>query len=156
VEHSGGAVAGYFMNTPGFQDVAVLKIITFEPQGDDSGVEFQSVIKQFLGNATSAGMKKLIVDLRENGGGATYLLLDTFMQLFPSMTPFSAQRYRAQEQFRLIGDSVSEIFNSESLSSAYNASTSSGKQNPRLAMRDCWKYLNELTTNGIVFDLLQM
>ena len=156
VEHSGGAVAGYFMNTPGFQDVAVLKIISFQPQGDDSGVEFQSVVEQFLGNATSAGMKKLIVDLRENGGGATNLLLDTFMQLFPSMTPFSAQRYRAQEQFRLVGDSVSEIFNNESLSSAYDTSTSSGKQNPRLAMRDCWKYLNELITKGIVFDLLRI
>ncbi|OCL09070.1 hypothetical protein AOQ84DRAFT_388421 [Glonium stellatum] len=125
VEHSGGAVAGYFMNTPGFQDIAVLKIISFEPQGDDSGVEFQSVIEQFLGNATSANMKKLIVDLRENGGGATNLLLDTFMQLFPSMTPFSGQRYRAQEQFRLIGDSVSKIFTNESLSSAYDTYTNS-------------------------------
>ena len=26
----------------------------------------------------------------------------------------------------------------------------------RLAMRDCWKYLNELITKGIVFDLLRI
>jgi hypothetical protein len=132
VIHSAGAVAGYFMNAPGFQDVAVLKIPTFQPDStaDPNMTEFQSVVEQFLANATSAGKKKLIVDLRENGGGATNLLLDTFMQLFPSMTPFSAQRYRATEQFRLIGNSVSEIYNNQTLSEKYQAFSGTPGEQP--------------------------
>lgn len=122
VEHSGGAVAGYFLEGKGYEDVAVLKIITFDPDGDDTGNEFQSVVADFMSNATAANKTKLIIDLRENGGGATNLLLDTFMQLFPGETPFSAQRYRGQEQFLLIGDRVSEIWNNETMLAASSES----------------------------------
>ncbi|OCK81846.1 hypothetical protein K432DRAFT_350154 [Lepidopterella palustris CBS 459.81] len=149
VEHSGGAVAGYFMTNPGFQDVAVLKIITFEPAGDDSGSEFQSVVQQFLGNCTLAKKTKLIIDLRENGGGATNLLLDTFMQLFPTMLPFSAQRYRAQEQYKLIGDSVNQIYNNATLSSLYTqvAGGDIGSNNGNDAYR-YWAYWHFVDVNN--------
>lgn len=109
VEHSKGAVAGYFLTGSGLTDVAVLKIITFEPE-DSTHREFQSVIRRFLEKCTRANKKKLVIDLRENGGGETALLLDAFMQLFPDKEPFSAQRYRAQEQFQLIGEAVDAIW----------------------------------------------
>ncbi|PLB46888.1 hypothetical protein P170DRAFT_363387 [Aspergillus steynii IBT 23096] len=109
VEHSEGAVAGYFLTESGLTDVAVLKIITFDPE-ESTYKEFQSVIRRFLEKCTRANKKKLIIDLRENGGGETALLLDAFMQLFPDKEPFSAQRYRAQEQFKLIGEAVDAIW----------------------------------------------
>jgi len=57
----------------------------------------------------SENKQKLIIDIRENGGGSTNLLLDTFIQLFPEMEPFSGQRYRASDAFVKIGDAVNEI-----------------------------------------------
>jgi hypothetical protein len=128
VEHSGGMVAGYFMTADGFEDVAVLKIITFQTSGAGDSTEFQQVVKQFLGNSTEAGKKKLIIDLRENGGGDTDLLLDTFMQLFPGEVPFSGQRYRAQEQYELIGSAINEFNKDKSMTDMVKRTTGDGKQ----------------------------
>ncbi|KAF2185635.1 hypothetical protein K469DRAFT_750346 [Zopfia rhizophila CBS 207.26] len=125
VKHSTGAIAGYFLNTPGFQDVAVLKVITFEHEGDTAGVEFQAVAEEFLAECVAQKKQKLIIDLRQNGGGSVHLLLDLFMQLFPKDTPFSAQRYRATEQYALIGDVVNEIYENAKLREAYKAYTDS-------------------------------
>ncbi|KAF2740874.1 hypothetical protein EJ04DRAFT_168915 [Polyplosphaeria fusca] len=122
---SDGSVAGYFLEGDEYDDVAVLKIITFSPDGDSSGNEFQTVIKEFLQKCIDEKKQKLIIDLRENGGGATHLLLDSFMQLFPDEIPFSGQRYRAMEQFLKIGDAVDEISNSENLLTAFEVATDS-------------------------------
>jgi hypothetical protein len=101
------ALAGYFLNGQGYEDVAVLKIITFSPE--DSDAEFQSSIAAFIEESISANKQKLILDVRENGGGASHLLIDAFMQLFPGQLPFLGNRYRAQEQFIAIGEAVEEM-----------------------------------------------
>ncbi|KAF2801134.1 hypothetical protein K505DRAFT_412423 [Melanomma pulvis-pyrius CBS 109.77] len=119
VEADSGAVSGYFLQGAGYENVAVLKILNFSPDGDESGNEFQATIKKFLEECIEAKKEKLIIDLRENGGGAPSLVLDAFMQLFPDQVPFSAQRYRAEEQWTAIGDAISEIHNSPTLSAAY-------------------------------------
>lgn len=119
VEADSGAVSGYFLQGEGYENVAVLKILNFAPVGDESGNEFQATIKDFLEQCIEAKKEKLIIDLRENGGGAPSLVLDAFMQLFPDQEPFSAQRYRAEEQWTAIGDAVSEIYNNAKLSAAY-------------------------------------
>ncbi|KAA8644776.1 hypothetical protein EYZ11_005133 [Aspergillus tanneri] len=149
VEHSRGAVAGYFMTISGFTDVAVLKIISFDPE-DDTLSEFQKTVKQFLAKCTQANKKKLIIDLRENGGGSTSLLLDTFMQLFPDITPFSGQRYRAQEQFKLIGDTVSALWNNKRGRALANFQTAMD-QGFSSDLR-YWTYWNFLDTNGETFS----
>jgi len=118
-QNTDGSISGYFLNGEGHDDIAVLKITSFSPVDDDSGSKFQDVLQKFVAACIKEKKEKLIIDLRENGGGATNLLIDSFMQLFPEMEAFSAQRYRAQEQFTLIGDAVSEIHNSVSLSSDY-------------------------------------
>lgn len=120
-----GVVAGYFLNGNGYQDVAVLKIISFSnPDSKTNSTKFnngfQSTVKNFLSQCISQKKQKLIIDLRENGGGATSLLLDTFMQLFPSMEPFSGQRYRATDAFNKIGDGINEIYNSPDLARQYS------------------------------------
>lgn len=114
VESQSQVVAGYYLNGNGYEDVAVLKIISFSnPSSDidetDFNNEFQAVVSKFLESCVSDNKQKLIIDLRENGGGNTNLLLDVFMQLFPEMVPFSGQRYRATEAFLKIGDAVNEI-----------------------------------------------
>jgi hypothetical protein len=113
-------VAGYFMTTPGFEDTAVLKIPTFDTSGaaqspggtDKALTDFQSTITEFLDACKKNNKKRLLIDLRENGGGDVSLLLDAFMQLFPSETPFSAQRYRANEGFEIVGNALNEIYES--------------------------------------------
>ncbi|KAF2810488.1 uncharacterized protein BDZ99DRAFT_498614 [Mytilinidion resinicola] len=129
VEDSTGAVAGYFLDDSGFEDLAILKIATFfphDPTGRASQLllskTFQFIVAQFMREAAAANKTKLIIDLRENGGGHVHLVLDTLMQLFPGETPFAAHRYRAQEQFLLIGDRVSEIHHNETMSIGFLAS----------------------------------
>ncbi|KAF2256639.1 hypothetical protein BU26DRAFT_526971 [Trematosphaeria pertusa] len=148
VEAESGAVAGYFLTGDGYDDVAVLKIITFAPEGDDTGNEFQGVVQQFLAECVSENKQKLIIDLRENGGGATNLLLDTFMQLFPQEEAFSGQRYRAQQQYELIGDAVNEIHNNADLNSSYAAATDSTVD----ADYRYWAYWHFRTAQGDNFD----
>ncbi|PSN68882.1 hypothetical protein BS50DRAFT_609174 [Corynespora cassiicola Philippines] len=148
IEAESGAVAGYFLSGTGYEDVAVLKIITFSPDGDDTGNEFQSVIRTFLSECESQQKTKLIIDLRENGGGATHLLLDAFMQLFPEMEPFSGQRYRITPQFSSIGDSVEEIYKSPDLLEQYELGTLS-------YLNDTfryWSYWNFRNAQGENFD----
>lgn len=106
---SNGAIAGYFLQGNRYSNVAVLKIIGFED--DFSEPDFQATLSKFLAKCRSQTKQKLIIDLRENGGGLTTLLFDTFMQLFPKQEPWSAQHYRATEQFKLVGDAVNEIYN---------------------------------------------
>lgn len=124
---SSGVVAGYFLSGTGYEDVAVLKIISFS-NPDDAGEtkfnnEFQATIKSFLSQCISKKKQKLIIDLRENGGGNTNLLIDAFMQLFPQLDPFSAQRYRAADAWVKIGDAVNEIYNSPDLARKYRTTT---------------------------------
>ncbi|CAO2658759.1 Nn.00g064820.m01.CDS01 [Neocucurbitaria sp. VM-36] len=125
-EASSGVVAGYFLNGDGYDDIAVLKIISFsnpEPSSIDEtefNNEFQATVQSFLEQATSEKKSKLIIDLRENGGGNTNLLLDAFMQLFPDKEPFSGQRYRATDAFVKIGAAVNEIRGDASKAQQYN------------------------------------
>ncbi|KAI9045802.1 uncharacterized protein KD926_007105 [Aspergillus affinis] len=149
VEHSLGAVAGYFLTGSGLTDVAVLKIITFDPK--ETGYrEFQKVIRQFLERCTQANKKKLVIDLRENGGGETALLLDAFMQLFPDKEPFSAQRYRAQDQFKLVGEAVDAIQTNETALKWVEKNTELGIASG-YSLR-YWSYWNFIDANGKTFS----
>lgn len=127
-EASSGVVAGYFLNGKGYEDVAVLKIISFNNpttfmDETDFNNEFQSTVASFLRQCISAKKQKLIIDLRENGGGNTNLLIDAFMQLFPDMEAFSGQRYRASDPFIKIGNVVNEIMGDPAKNSAFKQMT---------------------------------
>ncbi|KAF2754326.1 hypothetical protein EJ05DRAFT_504417 [Pseudovirgaria hyperparasitica] len=102
VKHSGNAVGGYFLNGT---DVAVLSMPTFTAGDTISDVqEYQDVVTTFIQEALKDGKTKLIIDLRGNGGGNTVLGFDTFKQLFPSIEPWGASRFRAHEAFFQIGN----------------------------------------------------
>ncbi|RMZ66178.1 peptidase s41 family [Pyrenophora seminiperda CCB06] len=123
-EASSGVVAGYFLSGQGYEDVAVLKIISFNNpttfmQETNFNNEFQSTVASFLRQCISTKKQKLIIDLRENGGGNTNLLLDAFMQLFPDMEPFSGQRYRATDAFLKMGNAINEMITNPVKANAY-------------------------------------
>jgi hypothetical protein len=150
---SSGVVAGYFLNGEGYEDIAVLKIISFSnpsSSGETSfNNEFQSTVKNFLSECEKEKKTKLIIDLRENGGGNTNLLLDAFMQLFPSLDPFSGQRYRASDAWLKIGDAVDEIRGSTGLSRKYRSVM--GEQIEQTSIYRYWAYWHFRKADGTNF-----
>lgn len=71
IKHSANSVAGYYLNDTGNTDVAVLQIAAFIAPGIPAvgyEEEFQTVVQKFLDAAVKSKKKKLIIDLRNNGG----------------------------------------------------------------------------------------
>ncbi|KAF6806482.1 hypothetical protein CSOJ01_08830 [Colletotrichum sojae] len=85
-----------------------LKIISFG-QPKNGKADFEDTIRSFLNQSIAHNKQKLVIDLRENGGGLAHLCLEAFMQLFPDMEPFAGMRYRATDVYNKIGDVVSEV-----------------------------------------------
>lgn len=123
--HSEAVIGGYFLSGQGYDDVAVLSIPSFAPGGRNGVEEFQDVTGKFLKDASNAGKKKLVIDLRGNGGGVLFLGYDLFKQvsiwksrrsttgtnthqLFPSLDPYGAARYRAHDTFDIVGRLVTQ------------------------------------------------
>lgn len=94
--------AGYFIDAPGYEDVAVLVVRSFVGNEDDE-IPFQAVNTYFIETAAAMNKTKLIVDVSANGGGTILQGFDLFKQLFPSILPYGASRYRAHEAFNLMG-----------------------------------------------------
>ncbi len=68
----------------------------------------RQIVNTWLINlAKASGKKKLIIDVSANGGGTILQGYDLFKQLFPSILPYGATRFRAHEAFNLIGEEVS-------------------------------------------------
>jgi hypothetical protein len=99
--HSEQILAGYYVEGDEYKDVAVLSVPSFAPE--DEVDEFQDKSGKFIHDAANAGKKKLIIDLRANGGGRLFLGYDLFKQLFPSKEPYGAARFRANEAFDIVG-----------------------------------------------------
>jgi len=149
-ESTAGDIGGYFLEGDGYSDVAVFRISTFSPEGDSSGTDFQKILKTFLERSISEKKTKLVIDLRENGGGAPHLIFDTYFQLFPGQEPYSAQRYRAEEQYLAIGEAVNQIKNDPNLLSAYNKKTPSRDLDFDNKWR-IWAYWHYTTAKGESF-----
>lgn len=96
-------VAGFYLDEPGQEDVAVLSVNSFVDTPD-----FQDIVYDFLDQATKTGKTKLIIDLSANGGGTIMQGYNLFLNLFPDMLPYGATRFRYHEAFNLIGETVSE------------------------------------------------
>ncbi|KAL0929818.1 peptidase s41 family protein [Colletotrichum truncatum] len=151
-----GTVAGYFLTGSGFSDVAVLKIISFSNPDEtkftetDFNNDFQATIESFLQKCISENKQKLIIDLRENGGGNANLLIDAFMQLFPDMDPFSAQRYRTTEAFTKIGDAINEVYTNSELANKFQTGFDIDIQ--KVEIFRYWAWWHFRTAKGNNFD----
>ncbi|GAB1736596.1 hypothetical protein NU219Hw_g8223t1 [Hortaea werneckii] len=100
-----GNIAGYFPEDQ-FEDLAVLSVPSFLSLQARS-VEFENAVRQILATANDNNKTKLVIDLRGNGGGSTFLAYDLFLQLFPSLTPYGAGTYRQQQLFNFTGSTLS-------------------------------------------------
>ncbi|OCK75754.1 peptidase S41 family protein, partial [Lepidopterella palustris CBS 459.81] len=115
IQHSSSTVplAGYFLSHPNVTNLGVLMMQTFNTESVDDAEEFQLVVQNFLAEAVSRGTKKLIIDVRTNGGGKIFLGYDTFKQFFPSTEPQLQSRYRAHDATNVLGKEISTLqFNS--------------------------------------------
>ncbi|KAF2729874.1 hypothetical protein EJ04DRAFT_446327 [Polyplosphaeria fusca] len=106
--HSEAVIGGYYLSGQGYDDVAVLSVPSFQPETESGPEEFQDLIGSFLKDASDAGKKKLIIDLRTNGGGRVFLGYDLFKQLFPEEDPYGASTFRANEAFDITGQFMTE------------------------------------------------
>lgn len=88
------AVSGYYLTDDGLEDVAVLSVLSFEPE---SVAEFQAVVQTFLEDAVSDGKTKLVVDLSANNGGYILQAYDLYRQLFPQTEQVGYTRYREND-----------------------------------------------------------
>ncbi|KAG9949365.1 hypothetical protein KCU85_g4440, partial [Aureobasidium melanogenum] len=99
---------GYFLEGPGFEDVAVLTVASFVHQ-PFAGQEFKKVNFDFIAAALAANKTKLIIDVSANGGGVILQGYDLFKQLFPSIHPYGASRFRAHETVDWLGEIYSKF-----------------------------------------------
>jgi hypothetical protein len=106
VRHYLNLNAGYFLEGPSFDDVAVLTVASFMGKGD-----LQEINSDFIAAALAANKTKLIIDLSANGGGYGIQAFDLFKQLFPSSDPYDANRIRAHESIDLLGQIYSGPIN---------------------------------------------
>ncbi|OTB17174.1 hypothetical protein K445DRAFT_316670 [Daldinia sp. EC12] len=100
------SISGYFIDQPGFEDVAVLVMLSFSPEDP---VEFQRVAQDFYAAAVKAGKKKLVVDVQANGGGYIFLGYDGFRQLFPDIVQEGLGRWRQHPGFAALSKVFSDI-----------------------------------------------
>ncbi|KAI0173672.1 hypothetical protein GGR52DRAFT_398787 [Hypoxylon sp. FL1284] len=100
------SISGYFIDQPGFEDVAVLSMLSFSPEDP---VEFQRVAQDFYASAVQAGKKKLVVDVQANGGGYIFLGYDGFRQLFPDIVQEGLGRWRQHAGFAAVSTVFSDI-----------------------------------------------
>ncbi|KAM0429617.1 hypothetical protein ACHAPT_006220 [Fusarium lateritium] len=106
VKHSQGSISGYFLEGKGYEDTAVLSILSFLPLHFDFAklstfnmteyvLEGEEVLVEFIEKAKKAGRTKLIIDVSANGGGSVTLAQSIYRLLFPDGKFTVFNRYRA-------------------------------------------------------------
>lgn len=101
-------INGFYLDAPGYEDVAILQVPNFVGV-TAAEVAFQKVTQDFIPKALADGKTKLIIDLQANGGGTILQGYDMFKQLFPEMDPYGANRFRATESANIIGQVFSDF-----------------------------------------------
>ncbi|KAH7391549.1 peptidase S41 family protein [Cadophora sp. MPI-SDFR-AT-0126] len=103
--------SGYFLNGTGYENVAVLAVSGFSPEGNVGAVEyltnFQSTVGSFLAQSKAAGKTRLVIDLQANGGGFVVAGYELFAQLYPTVQRFQADNLRLADSLvnmaRIVG-----------------------------------------------------
>ncbi|KAE8441746.1 hypothetical protein EG329_004490 [Mollisiaceae sp. DMI_Dod_QoI] len=131
-------ISGYFLNGSEYSDVAVLSMVSFEP---NFPVEFQSVIQTLISDAKAAGKTKMIIDLSSNGGGYILTGYDAFRQFFPNITQAGYSRLRKHDAFKIMSKQISKY--------AANFTTDSNNAKDYLTYESVLNYRYDLNlTNG--------
>lgn len=109
VAHSAELVplAGYFINS-GAGEVGVFVVGTFNTEDVAGAQEFQKVIEEFIAEAKSRSVSRMIIDVRQNPGGKVISGYDMYKQFFPDQEPQTQSRYRGHPASEVFGESISE------------------------------------------------
>lgn len=100
--------SGYLLEGEGYEDTAVLALRSYVSLEADE-LPFQAVNTYLIEQAAAMGKTKLIIDVSANGGGTILQGYDVFKQLFPSILPYGASRFRAHEAVDLLGEQTSYL-----------------------------------------------
>ncbi|KAL0932746.1 peptidase s41 family protein [Colletotrichum truncatum] len=115
--HAHEWVSGYFLEGKGYEDVAVLAVLSFSPWSVASGSvngsfeiqEARRTVAEFLKEAKKAGKKKLVIDLQGNGGGYVVAGFQLYNQLFPKAADiWDGNRLRANEALNALGATAAD------------------------------------------------
>lgn len=104
-------VSGYYLDSTEdlYSSVAILSIPTFESIAAGVAQEYQDLIYEFLGNASSTdGKSRLIIDLTANGGGDVYQGYSLFLNLFPDLSPYQLNRRPGIPAINAMGTIISK------------------------------------------------
>jgi hypothetical protein len=116
---SGRAFHGYYLNDTDYTDVAVLSIPNFQPEkaGDiiAGAKETQELLRTFFKQAVEGNKTRLVIDLRGNGGGTIDVGFETFRQLFPTIEPYGASRYRVHDAFFIHSAGTADLVANQSV-----------------------------------------
>ncbi|RPB20992.1 hypothetical protein L211DRAFT_791308, partial [Terfezia boudieri ATCC MYA-4762] len=80
------------------EDVAILDVSSFEANTQRDRVEASDLLDRGLDYISAAGVKYLIIDLTNNGGGAAFLPFDFTRMLFPNKYIFESVNMRYTKQ----------------------------------------------------------
>ncbi|KAF2795817.1 hypothetical protein K505DRAFT_301442 [Melanomma pulvis-pyrius CBS 109.77] len=102
----GGVVTGYF-----YEEIStgVLSLPTFDIVPDSIG-NFSDAVSFFISNASSKGLKNVVIDLQRNPGGATLLAYTTFKNFFPDLSPFGGSRRRSFPMGNALGSAITNFW----------------------------------------------
>ncbi|KAH7411774.1 hypothetical protein DE146DRAFT_254437 [Phaeosphaeria sp. MPI-PUGE-AT-0046c] len=107
--------SGYYVEDQKYSDVAVLVVPSFMPETTKNGtmdkgfLNVQTTVRNFLADAVKQNKKKLIIDLRKNSGGFIDVGFELFKQLFPTVEPYAASRYRAHDAFHFFSAAQQDL-----------------------------------------------
>ncbi|VDB87584.1 Bgt-60047 [Blumeria graminis f. sp. tritici] len=133
-------LSGHYLDGQGYEDVAVLNTLSFDPQ---STTQFQEVAQQFLIDAKRNGKTKIIIDLSCNEGGYVLLSYDLFRQFFPTIEQEGNTRWRAGKAFM----AIAEIFSAGS--DDFDPSTATDSE---ISRHQSWfHYYSDLNSNNEPF-----
>ncbi len=110
VAHSADLVplAGYFINTAA-GEVGAFVVGTFNTEDVAGAQEFQAVTQDFIAESQSRGVSRIVIDVRQNGGGKVLSGYDMYKQFFPSQEPQTQSRWRGHEASEIFGESISSF-----------------------------------------------
>jgi hypothetical protein len=106
IRQQNNLIGGYYLSDPAYSSVAVLSVPSFVgPLTEEAS--FQDTAAKFIAAAVAAGKTKLVIDVSANGGGTILQSYNLFKNLFPSLEPYGATRFRAHKAFNIMGKIVS-------------------------------------------------
>ncbi|KAK2040928.1 peptidase S41 family protein [Colletotrichum somersetense] len=115
-QHASNWISGYFLDGSGYEDTAVLAVLSFAPSEINSAngtfelAEAKRVVEDFLKKSKKAGKTKLIIDVQANGGGFVAAGFQLYDQLFPKTADiWDGNRLRAHEALNAIGLTAQKV-----------------------------------------------